>query len=160
MKYKRVFLDANIILDIFDEERVFYKSSSLAIEYLLSNNAELFTSYDIITTLYYVLSKKDKSFALEAIKNVNTLCKVVEFSNDEVEKSYLLMKKKNFLDLEDTIQYIMAKKAQCDLILSNDKKFISQDIELLSSKEFVAKTQKKWSEETKKLVGSWKNEEL
>jgi predicted nucleic acid-binding protein len=45
---------------------------------------------------------------------------------------------KNFKDLEDTIQYVMAKKAECDLIVSNDKGFASDAIELMSSSEFVA----------------------
>ena len=139
MKYKRVFLDANIILDIFDENRPFYRYSSLAVSILIENNIEIFTSCDIITTLYYILSKKSKSFALESIESVNNLCIVVEFANSEIAKSCKLMKKNNFIDLEDTIQYIMAKKANCDLILSNDKSFVSKDIELLSSKEFISK---------------------
>jgi len=42
----------------------------------------------------------------------------------------------NYKDLEDTIQYIMAKKENCDLIISNDKNFISKDIKLLTSEEF------------------------
>ena len=137
MRYKKVFLDANIILDIFDEQRVFYKPSSLAVAYLLEEQTELFTSCDIITTLYYLLSKKDKNFALESIENINQLCTVIEFTNIEIAQSCKLMRKNNCIDLEDTIQYIMAKKANCDLILSNDKGFVSKDIELLSSSEFV-----------------------
>ena len=137
MRYKKVFLDANIILDIFDEQRAFYKPSSLAVAYLLEEQTELFTSCDIITTLYYVLSKKDKNFALESIENINQLCTVIEFTNIEIAQSCKLMRKNNFIDLEDTIQYVMAKKTNCDLILSNDKGFVSKDIEILSSSEFV-----------------------
>ena len=43
------------------------------------------------------------------------------------------------VDIEDTIQYIMAKKVSSALILSNDKGFVSEDIELLSSKKFLEK---------------------
>ena len=42
-----------------------------------------------------------------------------------------------YCDLEDTIQHIMAKKSSCDLILSNDARFASEDIELLTTAEFV-----------------------
>ena len=45
---------------------------------------------------------------------------------------------KNFTDLKDTIQYIMAKKVSCDLILSNDKGFVSEGIFLMSSGEFTS----------------------
>jgi len=141
VKYKRVFLDANIILDIYDKNRPFHKESSKVISILLrQNDIELFTSCDIITTLYYILSKKGKKDALDSILDLNELCNVVEFSNSEINESCKLMKiDKKFTDLEDTIQYVIAKKVSCDLILSNDKKFISDKIVLMSSREFLNK---------------------
>jgi predicted nucleic acid-binding protein len=67
------------------------------------------------------------------------MCSVIEFANQEIEESCRLMKSdKNFKDLEDTIQYVMAKKVGCDLILSNDKGFVSDEIELMGSWEFIA----------------------
>ncbi|MBN2825230.1 MAG: type II toxin-antitoxin system VapC family toxin [Campylobacterales bacterium] len=137
--YSRVFLDANVIADIYDESRPSFEASDRAITYLVANtHIKLFTSCDIITTLYYIFSKNDKSKALEAIMQINTLCEVVEFGNNEITYSYALMQtNKNYKDLEDTIQYVMAKKMQCDLILSNDKGFVSQDIELMSTKELA-----------------------
>ena len=139
MNYKRVFLDANIILDMYDEKRPFHVESSEAISMLLQQkDIDIFTSCDIITTLYYVLSKKGKMEALDSILDVNELCMVIEFGNKEIEESCMFMKRnKNFIDLEDTIQYIMAKKASCDLILSNDKGFVSEGILLMSSGEFI-----------------------
>lgn len=62
---------------------------------------------------------------------------MIEFSNKEVEKTCsLMLEDTDYQDLEDTIQYIMAKKYKCDLILSNDKNFISKDIKLLTSQKF------------------------
>ena len=143
MNYKRVFLDANIILDIYDATRPFYKESTKAISILLQQkDTELFTSCDIITTLYYLLAKKGKLEALDSILDINELCTVIEFGNKEIIESCKLMKQNsNFTDLEDTIQYIMAKKASCDLILSNDRGFVSEDILLMSSREFVENIQ-------------------
>jgi len=137
--YRRVFLDANVIADMYDRNRPFYAQSKKALLYLNDNESiKLFTSCDIITTLYYIFSKNDKTKALEAIMQINTLCEVVEFGNDEVAQSCMLMyNNPNYKDLEDTIQYVMAKKMQCDLILSNDKGFVSQDIELMSTDEFT-----------------------
>ncbi|CAA6826379.1 MAG: Unknown protein [uncultured Sulfurovum sp.] len=142
MNYKRVFLDANIVADIYDKNRPFYAESREAIKILLANkNVTLFTSCDIITTLYYILSKSGKSEALDAIIHVNELCSVVEFGNEEVAESCTLMKKnKSFTGLEDTIQYVMAKKVGCDLILSNDKGFVSEEILLMRSGEFLEKS--------------------
>jgi len=140
VNYKKVFLDANIILDMYDDKRPFHIESSEAISRLLQQkDVEIFTSCDIITTLYYVLSKKGKMEALDSILDVNELCSVIEFGNQEIEESCRFMKKnKNFTDLEDTIQYIMAKKASCDLILSNDKGFVSEEIVLMNSLQFLS----------------------
>ena len=139
MNYKRVFLDANIILDVYDDKRPFHVESSEAISMLLQQkDVDIFTSCDIITTLYYVLSKKGKMDALDSILDINELCTVIEFGNREIEESCRLLKSnKNFTDLEDTIRYIMAKKASCDLILSNDKGFVSKGVALMSSGEFL-----------------------
>ncbi len=60
---------------------------------------------------------------------------IIEFGNREIEQSCRLMKSnKNFTDLE---QYIMAKKASCDLILSKDKGFVSEGVDLMSSGEVL-----------------------
>ncbi len=139
MTYKRVFLDANIIADIYDKNRPFHEQSREAIKILLATkDVTLFTSCDIITTLYYILRKSGKEEALSAIIKINELCSVVEFSNKEIEESCNLMKKNiKYKDLEDTIQYVMAKKVDCDLILSNDKGFVSEDLVLMRSVEFI-----------------------
>ena len=133
----RVFIDTNIILDFFDAERISHKDSLEFFNFSLKNNFELFTSFDIITTLYYINSKKDKLQALKNIQNINKTLKVIEFSNQEVEQTCsLMLEDSNYKDLEDTIQYVLAKKLECDLIVSNDKNFIGKDIKLTTSKEF------------------------
>ena len=136
--YKKVFLDANVLADIYNESRPYCQSSRRAIMYFLAQNKiELFTSCDIITTIYYIYSKKDRDKALDHVIEINEWCKVVEFGNTEVTKSCRLMKQnKKFIDLEDTIQYVMAKKVDADLILSNDKAFASDGIELMNTEVF------------------------
>ncbi len=135
--YKKIFIDANIILDIFDSSRTAHQKSLNTYQHILSHQIELFTSCDIITTLYYIEAKKDRKEALLKIQNINKTIKVIEFSNNEVASTCTLMiKDSDYNDLEDTIQYILAKKHECDLIISNDKKFTSKEIELLSSELF------------------------
>ena len=87
MTYRKVFLDANVILDMYDENRPFHKESSEAISTLLQQkDVEVFTSYDIITILYYILSKKGKTQALDSILDVNEMCSVIEFATKEIQK--------------------------------------------------------------------------
>ena len=86
----------------------------------------------------YVLSKDFKSKALDNIKQINKICKIIEFSNNEISQTYTLMRDDlEFKDLEDTIQYVLAKNNKCDLIISNDKKFHSPEVELFTSSQFI-----------------------
>jgi predicted nucleic acid-binding protein len=140
--FRKIFVDGNIILDYFTQDRPFSKYSEIVIDYFIFQNPDvsLITSCDLITTIYYVLSKKNKEEALFNIKDALDFLKLVSFSNQEVNQAIkLMLTDKNFKDLEDTIQYVLAKENGCDLILTNDKDFYSPDIEILSSKEFIEK---------------------
>jgi predicted nucleic acid-binding protein len=139
--YKKIFLDANVIVDIYDDTRTFYSYSTKVFEHIFEDeNIELYTSCDIVTTIYYLLAKQNKELALDAVMDINEACQVVEFGNLEVTKSCKLMKEnRNFKDLEDTIQFVMAQKVDADLILSNDQAFVSETIELMSTKALCKK---------------------
>ena len=136
--YKTVFLDANVLIDAYDLSRPSSAYSKQALMVLLQDEkAELYTSCDIVTTIYYLRAKQDREQALDDIIQINSFCRIIEFGNTEVTKSCRLMKQnKKFTDLEDTIQYVMAKKVEADLILSNDKAFASEGIKIMSTKSF------------------------
>lgn len=138
--FEKIFLDANILVDFVDDTRKEYAFAKTIIIGYLSRQAELFTSCDIITTVYYLSAKKEKKKALEQIGNINRFCTIIEFSNKEVANACALMSQNSsFCDLEDTLQYFLAKKAGCEVIISNDKDFFSPDLKLLNSKEFCEK---------------------
>ena len=139
MKLQRVFVDANVIIDIFGN-RPNSSYSVAVLNKLVSLGTELFTSCDLITTVYYVLSKADKERALAFIEDSAQVFTLIPFSNEEVIEAVTLMRKdKGFKDLEDTIQYVLAKKKDCDWILTNDKGFFSPDIKVLSAQEACKK---------------------
>jgi len=143
----KLFLDANILVDIVDNSRVFSKEGALLFEMLidLSDNFALYTSCDLLTTVYYLTKKPlAKVNALQQIKIFNQTINVIAFSNDEIDEAISLMEKNiKYSDLEDTIQYVMARKEKCDYIITNDKKFASGDVPMLSSKEALIKLKEK-----------------
>ena len=57
-----VLLDTNIIMDIFDEERVTHDSSLTVIRELLGNGATLYVNSDTLTTSFYLLRSLKKSY--------------------------------------------------------------------------------------------------
>jgi len=85
-----------------------------------------------------VLKKKFKKEALTFIEKLAMVCNLVAFSNEKLEEAINLMRQNsNFKDLEDTLQYLLAKRVECDLILSNDGGFYSPDIKVLSAKKLL-----------------------
>ncbi len=135
----KVFFDANILIDISDDTRPFYKASRALLDELMDNIDKFifYTSCDLMTTVYYILRQKlNKTEALAQIKLINKLINVVEFGNDEITEAIELMERnEKYVDLEDTIQYVMARKEKCDYIITNDKSFASGDVPVLNSEE-------------------------
>ncbi len=75
--------------------------------------------------------------ALEHIREINGWCTVVEFCNKEAEESCRLMRENGtFDDLENTLQYVMARKVGADLILRNDTGFVSDSVSVLRADAF------------------------
>ncbi len=134
----KIFFDANILIDVSDTSRPSYAESRALLDRLLDHidNFTFYTSCDLMTTIYYILRQKlDKKEALSQIILINKLIVVVEFGNDEIEEAVKLMEENDkYTDLEDTIQYIMARKEKCDYIITNDKRFVADDIPVLTSK--------------------------
>lgn len=137
----KIFLDANILIDISDSSRPSFQESSNLFDHLTDNFKayKLYTSCDLLTTIYYVLRRKfDKKTVLKKIKLMNKIIHVIEFGNQEIDEAvYLMEKNSNFTDLEDTIQFVMARKERCDYIVSNDKGFYSHDVPLFTSGEML-----------------------
>ncbi len=145
MNIRKIFVDANIIIDTFDESREGHIKAVEVIRYLLSKKEiELHTSCDLITTVYYVLRKKYGKEAIYDIEDALDVYNLIQFSSYEVKESINLIKENNksFKDLEDTIQYVLAKKERCDLILTNDKKFYSPDIQTVTTSQLIKKLKK------------------
>jgi len=143
----KIFFDANILIDISDTSRPTYKESKALLDNLMDNIEQyiFYTSCDLMTTVYYILRQKlSKEETLSQIKLINQLIKVTEFGNDEISEAIELMERnKKYSDLEDTIQYVMARKEKCDYIITNDKNFASGDVPVLSSQEALKELNEK-----------------
>lgn len=60
---------------------------------------------------------------------------VIEFSNVDINQTCnLMVENSDYKDLEDTKQYLLAKKV--NVTVSNDENFVSRSIRLISSTDF------------------------
>jgi len=136
---KKVFFDANIFNDIFDKNRKTHTVSNTAYLGALKKGITIYTSCDIATNIYYITAKyTSRDNALDAIDFLKTSVSIIPFGEAELTTTIDLMRKDAaYKDLEDTIQYIMALKEKCEIIVTNDKHFVSKDIECMTSEMFV-----------------------
>lgn len=120
MAYK-VFLDTNIVLDIFHRDRPFYDEAVELFYYLDENKFNAFYSESVFTTIAYVLRKKMTSKEInKAIINLNKKINFLPCFSSLPDKSLL----KDPPDFEDGLLYEIALHHQLDyFITSNTKDF-------------------------------------
>ncbi len=127
----KIFLDANIILDLIDLDRNNYQKTKERLAIYITNSDELCTSCDIFTTIYYVASKKiEHQKLLTELEKLLTFIEILPIDINTITKAMQISKTKDLKDLEDILQYTCAKENNCNLIVTNDKKFYSPDIEI------------------------------
>jgi predicted nucleic acid-binding protein len=128
-----IYIDTNIFIDLLDSTRPAAVESLSTIREALAEQKLLCINSDTVTNAFYILSKT-KRYALEDLfvlfEKVVSLFHVVAVENNEIMEALHLCQEKKYSDYEDTLQYICAKKVQADMILTNDKGFISVDIPL------------------------------
>ena len=134
-----VLIDTNIIMDMFDEERKLHHESLELVRELLSTGATLYVNSDTLTTSFYLLRNQKKATfqeSLYAIRETTNICELVSIEIEDVEDTLALCEDEisPFNDYEDALQYVCAKKVGADLIVTNDKGFVSVDIDLKRSK--------------------------
>ena len=133
-----VLLDTNIIMDIFDKERVTHKSSLAVMRELLGSGATLYVNSDTLTTSFYLLRSLKKATleeSLYALRKTTKICELIPIEIEDVDKALGLCedKESSHKDYEDAVQYVCAKKVGADVIVTNDKGFVSLDIDLVGT---------------------------
>ena len=129
----KVLVDTNIVLDLFDNDRASSEESLTKVKALLKHGDTLYVNSDTLTTAFYILRNQKKvSFeeSLYAIQETINICELISIEIEDVNEALELCTNKKCTDYEDAVQYICAKKIEADLIVTNDKKFVSLDIEI------------------------------
>jgi len=103
--------------------------------YLEQDNYELFINSDTLANLFYVLSNRSTLNAEEVLDKmcfIHEIFTLVSIESKEIEMALALCanSKSKHKDYEDAMQYVCAKKIGSKLILTNDKKFVSENIEV------------------------------
>ncbi len=133
MMIKRVFFDANIILDMIDSDRGNVENVRKLVYNALVKEITLYTSCDILSNIYYVARKKlDKETLVKEMLNILEIFEIVAIDKALAKKALLENQVNHALDFEDLLQRQCAEVSKCDLIVTNDKKFVKGEVTHLS----------------------------
>ncbi|MBN2858604.1 MAG: type II toxin-antitoxin system VapC family toxin [Candidatus Delongbacteria bacterium] len=131
---KRVFIDANIVLDFLDKNRKFHNEALGVINKIIDDEWTAVISEDLLTTIYYVA--KDKQKILDFFSVILDSWDVVSFGKEQLMESVNICQREKSLDFEDVNQSLCARKQNCHLIVTNDRSFYQCGIPLVTSLEF------------------------
>jgi len=132
----KLFFDANIILDLIDSDRGNVEAARKLVYRALIQDMTLYTSCDILSNVYYVARKRlEKSILIEEMLRILEIFEIVAIDKSLAQDALLANRVDPDADFEDLLQSRCAFVADCDLIVTNDKKFVSGAIRHLSLKE-------------------------
>ena len=127
-----VFIDTNILVDYFDSSRKEHIPAFVLIS-KSGNNYQVSCSLKSVLDLHYILGENKK-----AKKCVQLLMDTLPILEVKSEHLHSALKLEDWKDLEDSVQYEIAKENKSDYIITNDKKgFKNSKIPIKSAREMI-----------------------
>lgn len=123
----KVFVDANIMIDVISNRKPFVEDSSNIINLATEGGFELYaSSLSFVNTLY--ISRKDvgKEEAFKKLKLLHKVLKASPMDQDELDAAIAMDNK----DFEDNLQYCSAVAAGCEVIVTRNVKDFPADGEV------------------------------
>ncbi len=132
----KVFLDTDIILDLFGERLPHYTFSARLFSLIDKNKVKGFTSATSITNLHYILTKyKSKSISIASINTLKTLINILPVDEKIISRAL----ESHFTDFEDAIQYYTAVENDLIFIITrNVKDYKHSKITVCTAEDYLS----------------------
>lgn len=125
---KKIFLDANILIDLI-EGRQLEDSGANQLKRKFPNS-KIFVSALSIHIVFHILHIKSGSKTHKKILKFFDFVEILPLTNQTVLHASMT----KYSDYEDTLQYLMALNANCNYILTRDKKDFEKIKKVVPSK--------------------------
>ena len=135
MVYKHLFLDSDILLDWLLKSEPFSSYTKTLVNESISRNFKVSTSTLVIANINYIVANRTSiSNARQNIKMLVNLINILPFESDIINLAIV----SNFADFEDSVQYHIALKYNCDVIVTrNIKDYKHSTIPVLTAEQFL-----------------------
>ena len=137
--HNTIYVDTNIVVDMCDSKRALHENSfEMITHYFEQDDCELFINSDTLANLFYILSNRstlETEEVLEKMQFVNEIFTLVSVESEDVIMALGLCAdaSSSHKDYEDAMQYVCALKVEANAIVTNDKGFVSLDIEVFKT---------------------------
>jgi len=116
----RVFLDTNIIIDLYSAREDFHQAAKVIFELAVRGEIDLVVSATTFVNAFFLLRKEYTPEELyDSMANLASLCTISIVDSDKVREA-LRMRAKDF---EDSVQWLSANSQNADVIVTRDKHF-------------------------------------
>lgn len=133
---KQLFIDTNIIIDLFAERKPYYKDAAKIFSLADQNKVALYTSALSFANINYVLSKQLKRSNVKSIlRKLQLIVKIVRLDEKIIG---LAIEDQDFTDFEDALQYYTALENEMDIIITrNLRDFKNSKLPVMSADQLV-----------------------
>ena len=117
----KVYLDTNVVLDYFLENRGVYEiNADLLFEQCVRGEIECYIAPHTISNVFYILRKTCSAESRKLI--VSTLCELCKVQTIDHAMIEQALNDTRFSDLEDAMQMVCAEKCGADIFVTRDEK--------------------------------------
>jgi predicted nucleic acid-binding protein len=139
----KIFIDSDIILDLFLKRKPHCYSSADLFSKIENNEIEGYVSSLIFSNLFYILRKeKSAKTAVLILQKLNSLVEILSVDRNIIEEAL----NSEFKDLEDAIQYFTAKNNGVNIIITRNitdySKYIKDSV-VITAKEYLTSLEAK-----------------
>ena len=130
----RLFIDSDIILDVLARRKE-YESASLLLKLVDKKEIIAGTSPIVVANVHYILSKYTTARkSKQALKILQKTLIIYTVDQKIIEEALDL----DFKDFEDGIQFLAAREAQVDFIITRNKSdYNKSTIPVMDAREFI-----------------------
>jgi len=133
----KIFLDANVLVSVLNEEVPTYSYSSRIVSLAGGARFKIYTTPLSLAIAFYFAGKKNRGTAKQRVSALASHLAICEMNARTVENA---VRDKRMHDFEDGLQYYSALDSGCKVIITEDRDdFYFSDIEVINSRGFMEK---------------------
>jgi predicted nucleic acid-binding protein len=131
----KIFLDANVLVSVLNEEYPYYSTCARVLSLTENPRFKVYTSPLCLAIAFYFAEKKNRHSARQRTNILSERLLISEMTEKTVKQT---SKDKRIHDFEDGLQYYSALDSGCKCIITEDKDgFYFSKVEVLTSREFL-----------------------